>query len=76
MTMIKCKTCSSQYSKSEVEKSQTFHSMDSYRFAFLRSFQTLKSGFTELVGLLACPHCRDEVIQSYKTPGVLGINAS
>ena len=63
---IKCDTCTSQYSRFDVETSQTFHSMDSYRFAFLRAFETLKSGFTVLTRLLACPHCRDEKIQTYE----------
>lgn len=58
--MIDCK-CGKQWSKIEVEKDQTIHKIDSYRFAFLRTFKTLKTGFTVLVAVLACPSCRNEV---------------
>ena len=59
--MIKCDKCGSEYNKIDVEKSQTFHTINSYRFAFLRTFETLKTGYTVLKALLACPHCRTEV---------------
>lgn len=58
---IFCDHCGQEWLKQEVENDQTVHKMDSYRFKFLRTFRTLKTGFRELLALLACPICRHEV---------------
>ncbi len=58
--MIACK-CGREFDKKVVENDQTKHTDTSYRFAFLRKFKTLTTGFSVLVALLACPQCREEV---------------
>lgn len=59
---INCNTCEKEWSKQEVEKDSTIHTINSYRFGFLRSFKTNSHGFSALMQVNACPNCRGEVV--------------
>jgi hypothetical protein len=58
---IKC-TCGKEWSKQQVESDKTVHTIDSFRFGFLRTFKRNTTGFSALMKVNACPECRDEVV--------------
>ena len=56
---ISCK-CGKEWDRKEVETDSTIHTMEDYRYRFLRTFTTNSSGFWVLEKLNACPDCRKE----------------
>jgi hypothetical protein len=58
---INCK-CGKEWTKSEVEKDKTVHTIDSFSFRFLRVFKRSTSGFSALIKVNACPECREVVM--------------
>ena len=57
---ITCK-CGKEWNRKTVETDTTYHTMDSYRYKFLRTFASNSQGFEILNKLNACPTCREEV---------------